>query len=438
MKILLILLMAFCVNVSLQAEEARPLELTIDAAVEMALENNADYLISEQEVRQSKARLRQNLGFLPQVTLEGTKTLDEKLMEIEIAYGENGETQKAILDFTMDYEFTFQVVQPIFSGGKIFFNLKNAGLDVKIAKEKFKLAHAQLKVDVRKAFYNILVMKELLSAHRESLKLAESNLESVAERFHLGLVPKFDLLRAELSVASVKPNLLKIEKLLKLSHLKLKAMIGVAPETAVKVMGELSRPSFNQDLEDVSRDASMRNSQVVQMNMQVKKAANLLKIAYGQFLPDISLAASYSYRSNLFKLNKDNWEDYYTIALGVKFPIFTGLKRSGRIGELYVNKKITELRKKKVDDQTRLLIQDLYMTIQEEYENINAGLKNVEMASEGVKMAESAYKEGLISILELNQSNTELIKAKVNYIQALYNYNIAVAEIKKASGSYRD
>jgi outer membrane protein TolC len=419
---------------SVFAEEAQPVTLTIEAAIDLALENNVDYLISRQEVKQSKARLRQNLGFLPQVTLEGTKTLNEKLMEIEISSDETGAVQKAKLDFTMDYEFTFQVVQPIFSGGKILFNLKNAALDVKLAKERFKQARAQLKVDVSKTFYNILVMKELLSAHQEAQKLAEANLKNVEERFNLGLVPKFDLLRAELSLASARPDLLKIKKLLRLSILNLKAMIGMPAETEIKIDGELDKQPFQLALEDIDKDASLRNSNILQMNMQVKKAANLLRIAYGQFLPDISLAASYSYRSNLFKLDKGNWEDYYTVALGIKIPIFTGLKRSGKVGELHVNKKIMRLRAKKVNDNTRILIQNLFLTIQEEYENAKAGLKNVEMAREGVKMAESAYKEGLISILELNSSNTEFFKAKVAYIQALYNYNIAILEIRKAAG----
>ena len=204
MKILLYLIIAVMLSGSAFAEEGQPVTLTIEAAIDLALENNVDYLISRQEVKQSKARLRQNLGFLPQVTLEGTKTLNEKLMEIEISSDETGAVQKAKLDFTMDYEFTFQVVQPIFSGGKILFNLKNAALDVKIAKERFKQARAQLKVDVSKTFYNILVMKELLSAHLEAQKLAEANLKNVEERFDLGLVPKFDLLRAELSLASAK------------------------------------------------------------------------------------------------------------------------------------------------------------------------------------------------------------------------------------------
>ncbi len=427
--------MASLLTVSIFPREGQAVELTIEKAIGLALENNADYLISKHEVGQSKARLRQNLGFLPQVTLEGTKTLNEKLMEIEISpFGGSDGNQRVTLDFTMDYEFTFQIVQPLFSGGKILFNLKNAGLDVQIAKERFNYARAQLTVDVKKVFYNILVLKELREAHLEALKTSEANLRSVGERYNNGLVPKFDVLRAELSVASVKPNLLKIEKMLKLSHLNLKSMIGLPEDTEVTLVGELNRGTFELELKDVSNAARQNNSDIRQMDMQLKKAANLLKIAYGQFLPDISFAASYSYRSNTFNLEKSNWEDYYTVALGVKVPIFTGLKRSGKIGELKVLGKIMALKSQKVNDDTRLQVQDLFMTIEEEYENMKAGLKNIEMAGEGVKMAESAYHEGLISILELNSSNTELVKAKVDYIQALYNYNTAVFELEKVSG----
>jgi outer membrane protein TolC len=168
--------------------------------------------------------------------------------------------------------------------------------------------------------------------------------------------------------------------------------------------------------------------------MQMKKTSNLLKMAYGQFLPDISIIASYSYRSDFFHFGKNNWDSYYTINLGISFPIFLGFKRSAQVGEMKVMKKILNLNYKQLKETTKLQIHELYMTIQQEYENIQAGLKNIETAEEGVRIAELTYHEGLISVLELNASTNDLTKAKVNFLQAVYNYNIAAAEIEKISG----
>lgn len=434
--LIIFILMAFTILPAAEPErEPGKLELTIDKAIELALENNKNYLASKEGVKRYKHKLRQQLGFLPSVTLQGTRNVDEKLMEIEIPpFVPGAPPQKTTLDFTRKYEFTLQIVQPLFTGGKIWHNFKNAQLDLEIAKEKHKDAGKEITLMVKKVFFNILVMQELLNAHREALELAETNLRSVDERFKLGMASKYDLLRAELAAAAIKPDLLRIEKHLNLSLFNLKYMTGIPERTAIKIKGELTYTPHQIKEVEFIRQALTNASEVVQMKMQLKKADNLLKIAYGQFLPDISLVASYSYRADAFKFIEKNWENYYTINLAFQFPIFTGLKRSAEVGEIKVMKKILGLNFQQLNDALRLQIKDLCMTIGQEYENIQAGLKNIETAKEGVRIARLNYDEGLISILELNSSITELTRAKVQFLQAVYNYNIAAAQLEKISG----
>ncbi|UCH96675.1 MAG: TolC family protein, partial [Candidatus Aminicenantes bacterium] len=403
---------------------------------QLALENNKNYLISQEEVKRYKYKLKQNLGFLPNVSLQGLKNLDEKLMEIEIPPLYPGAPpQKTTLDFTRNYEFTFQVAQPLFTGGKVWLNFKNAQLDLEIAKEKHNNTRKEIILMVKKVFFNILVLQELLKAHQEALELAETNFNNIDERFKLGMASKYDRLRAELAVSAVKPDILRVKKHLNLSLFNLKTMTGIPGHTTIKIKGELSYTSRQLKEMELLQQSLANASEILQLKMQMKKANNFVKMAYGQFLPNISLVASYTYRADVFKL-KDldkNWENYYTINLALSFPIFTGLNRSAQLGEARVMKKILGLNYQQLNETVTLQIKDLCLTVQQEYENIQTGLKNMETAEEGVRIARLNYDEGLISILELNSSISELTRAKVQFLQAVYNYNIAVAEIEKIS-----
>ena len=415
----------------------RQVDLTIDKAIQLALESNKNYLISQQEVRQYKYKLKQNLGFLPNVTLQGTKNLDEKLMEIEIPpFVPGTPPQTATLDFTKNYEFTLQIVQPLFTGGKTWLNFKNAQLDLEIAKEKNNNTRKEVILNVKKVFFNGLVLKELIEALRETLELAETNFKNIDERFKLGMASKYDRLRAELAVTAVKPDILRVKKQLELSYYNLKYMTGIPENAIVNLIGELGyTPHQLKEIELIQKSLTGA-SEILQLKMQMKKTNNLLKMAYGQFLPNISLVAAYTYRSDIFRLKDfgQTWEDFYTINLAVSFPIFTGLKRSAQVGEIKVMKKILQLNSQQLNEAVTLQIRNLCMTAQQEYENIQMGLKNIETAKEGVRIARLNYDEGLISILELNSSITELTRAKVQFFQAVYNYNIAIAEIEKISG----
>lgn len=408
-----------------------PLELTVDDAIRLALENNTAYRISEQEVKQYKQRLLGSFGFLQQVTLEGSKILKEKLMTIEIPpFVPGGEPYKATLRFTRDYEFAFQLVQPVFTGGKIFYNYKNAELDLKIA-GKERNQRAETILDVKKAFFNIQILQELLKAHREAFALAEKNFTNVKKSFDLGMSSRYDLLRAELALSSTRPDILRVENLLETSRLGLKLMIGIPQQQEVSLKGELGCDSYQKDLADMVDKALKNRSELSQMRMEKEKVRNLLKITWAQYIPDFAIVARYNYRSDSFNFTRHNWENYYTINLGVSLPIFTGLKRSSQVGEMKVMNKIMELNLKQLSDATILEVENKHRTVKQEYETIQLGTKNVESAGEGVRIAELNYGEGLITILELNASYNELTRAKVNYLQALYNYNIAVAELEK-------
>ena len=409
-----------------------PMELTVDDAIRLAMENNTAYRISEQEVKQYKYRLLGSFGFLQQVTLEGSKILKEKLMTIEIPpFVPGGEPYKATLRFTRNYEFALQLVQPVFTGGKIFYNFKNAELDLKIAREKERNSRAETILNVKKAFYNIQILQELLKAHREAFALAENNYNNVKKSFDLGMSSRYDLLRAELALSSTKPDILRVENLLETSRLGLKLMIGIPQQQEVSLKGELGCDSYQKDLADMVDMALRNRSELSQVRMEKEKVHNLLKITWAQYIPDFAIVARYNYRSDSFNFARNNWENYYTINLGVSLPIFTGLKRSSQVGEMKVMQKIMDLNLKQLSDATILEVENKYRTVKQEYETIQLGTKNVESAGEGVRIAELSFGEGLVTILELNASYNELTQAKVNHLQALYNYNIAIAELEK-------
>jgi outer membrane protein len=415
--------------------QSEPLDLTVDQAIQLAISNNPAYQASQLEIKQYRYRLMQSFGFLPEATLSGSKIIDQKLMTIEIpSFVPGGEPTKASLRFQLDYSFSFQVVQPVFTGGKIFFNYKNAELDLKMAKEREKNSKGDTILNVRKTFYNIQILQELLKAHQEAHSLAQGNYANVKKSFDLGMASQYDLLRAELAFSATKPDVLRVENLLETSILGLKLMLGLPPAQEVHLQGELGYRQVQLELASLLQNSMQNRSELLQLQMQQKKIDNLLKITWAQYIPNFSLVASYSSQSDNFNFSKGNWQNYYTIALGVNFPLFTGLKRGAQVGEMHVLKKIMDLNVKQLGDATRLQVESNYRTINQEFENIQMGRKNVESAKEGVRIAELSYKEGMITILELNSSYNELTRAKVNYLQALYNYNIAIAELEKLTG----
>ncbi|MCP4147264.1 MAG: TolC family protein [bacterium] len=410
--------------------------LSLEKAIALALKNEKNVLLSQEEVRQYRYKLKQNLGFLPDISLEGSKTLDEKLLKVLVPPIYPGAAPQELgIDFKKKYEFNFHIIQPLFRGGKIVYSFKNARLDLQMVREKSNNSRKEVILKVKKNFYNILVMQELLKAHKDARQTAESNYKHVKERYSLGMASKYDLLIAEMAASERIPRELEVEKALTLSVLNLKYMTGIPEKNTLIVEGELQHAPYNLKLPELIKKSLSNSSEILQMVLQKKKISNMQKMAYGQYLPEIFLIAMYTYGADYFNFDSNNWNQHYSVSLGIKLPIFNQMKRSARVGEIKVMKRMANLNYKQLEEATKLKINKIYLTLQQEYKAIQIGLKTIETAKEGLRIAKLTYSEGLISMLELKVSGDQLTRAKVNYLQSLYNYNIAAAELEKLAGS---
>jgi outer membrane protein TolC len=90
-------------------------------------------------------------------------------------------------------------------------------------------------------YYNLLKAEELLSTAEEAKSRAESQLKLVNACFTAGIVPKSDILKAELELSQAEAAVLEAEAELDISYAELQDQIGVEikdkivpPEVEVK------------------------------------------------------------------------------------------------------------------------------------------------------------------------------------------------------------
>lgn len=409
--------------------------LTLEKALEMAIKNNAAYRVSLLQVERRRHKVRQNLDFLPVITVEGLWELDEKLMTTTVppVYPGAG-TQEIAIDFTRNFQFSFKILQPVFTGGKNGLTFQNARLDLEIAAEQARETKADMIFQVKKAYYNILVTEGLIEAHKEAAEAAEINFNNIRRRFEMGMSSRYDLLQAELALDSLQPEMSRIEKIFALSQSQLKILLGLPENAAIHIVEKLECPEITPIPEKLFQSALASLPALQCMEIEKKKNTNLLRIAYGQFFPHVSLMAAFTSRSNYFNLKPGNWQNFYTINLLVQFPIFLQWKRPAYIGELKVAEKIIDLTQEQLKDSLRLELERLILTLREEWQNIRVTRKNMDTAREGLRTARLTFDEGLLSILELTQSAGQVTRARVAHLQAVYNYVIALAELQKLTG----
>lgn len=433
-KIILIIFMVFFAGIFSFSQEK--LTLTLEESLRLALSQNPYQLAAEERVEAAKSRVNESVAvFFPSLNAQGIHTLDEKAMELEFPSLIPGQPpQKIKVDFTRDYQFSLSLSFPLFTGGRLISGYKQARYNLLSTQESARQSENSTIFNTKKAFYGYLLTRDFVKVAREAVEVAEKHYKNVKNLYEVGMASKFDLLRSEVQVANLKPQMIRATNALKVAELSLKTILGLDLSTPIEIKGELAYEPFTPDLQECIAKALQNRPEISQLGYQRQVAREMVKIARAADLPSIAIAGNYNFWADKFNFKKNNWTDYYSINLVMTIPIFNGFANSARAAQSMAMIREIELTHKGVEDMVMFEIRQAILKIEEAMESLQSQEKNVEQATESLRIAELNYSEGLATTLDVSAAQAALSQAKTNYSQALYDYVIAKAELDKATG----
>lgn len=433
-RILLIAGLIFILGTNLYSEEK--LILTLEKSINIALEQNPYHLASVERVSAAESKVRESAAaFFPSLNSQGYATLSEKLFSLEFPSMVPGAPpQKLELDFTRDYQISLALSVPIFTGGRLIAGYRSAQYNLQSAQEGVKQSRHMTIFNTKRLFYGCLLAEEFVKVAEDAVNLAEKLHNNIRSQYEVGMASKFDLLRSEVQVANLRPQLIQARNNLNIMFLSLKNLLGIDQDTEIEIQGQLEYRDYSPELEKNLILASQKRPEINQILFQRKMAAEMLKTIRASRLPSIAISGTYNFWSDRLNFNKDFWQDYYTINLVFSFPIFNGLSISAQEAQAQAAIKELDLTTQGLEDSIEFEVRQSILKINEAKESLLSQEKNVEQAEESLRIANLSFDEGMVTILDVNQAQTALIQAKTNYSQALYDYMVAVAELNKAVG----
>ena len=120
--------------------------------------------------------------------------------------------------------------------------------------------------------------------------------------------------------------------------------------------------------------------------------------------------------------------------LGANVTCLDGSATTGRVSQA---RSLLEQARLVLDEQTLAInveVRRALSSLQEAAELADASQKVVAQAEESVRLANARYSAGTANQLDVLQSQVDLTTARTNQIQAYYNYNVALARVRKAIG----
>ena len=204
--------------------------LTLEDSIRLALSQNPSYLASEERVEGAKSQIREAMaGFFPSLSASGLRTLKEKVFVLEFPSFIPGEPPQRIeMDFTRDNQASVALSVPIYTGGRLVSGFRQAKYNHLSTGESMRQSQHLTVFNTKRAFFGYLLAKEFVKVAEETVAVAQKNYSNVKSLYEVGMASKLDLLRSEVRLADLKPQLIKVKNSLRIAELGLKSLLGFA------------------------------------------------------------------------------------------------------------------------------------------------------------------------------------------------------------------
>ena len=435
--------------------------LTLQESVEMAKENNKELQKAREEVgkyRQEYNNVRGNL--LPQITLSGGYRYKHmKLPDSAIPMMPSLESEldniathnDSIIAGFIDYGFssfipdqesdeyslsgTVSLSQVIFMGGKLINGINIAGKLYHLQEKKYWLDEQNLIFNTTDLYYKTKLAAEVAEIQAEALDFANLYFQQVSDMYEEGLVSEYDILRAELEVQKLEPDVLEAEKNSKLAmesyanHLNL-------DESNLELIDDTDLPEMEEiDLDSAVESGLKHRMEIELSGIGVDVSKVMLHYEKGNFLPNIGITADYTYfGADAEKIESDDWGSSYQVGIGFSMPLFTGLSNNSKIKKAKHTLNQSKLDHRSLQDMIELDVRNSFWQWKADLEKVNVQTRNVELAAKGLEIANARYENQVSNQLEIIDAQLQLKGAKLSFMNAKYAAVISYTKFQKAMG----
>ena len=412
-----------------------------------------------------------SLGDLYKIALERSETV--KISEEDLYISERQKDKaKAVLmptlsafgnhtRYSREIQRNSSVLQPDYMndwGLRLDQSLSLSGRELtafRIAKEGIEKSRNDLNavkegylLNVASSYYSVLKSKkahEIAGANVERLIKHRNASET---RLKVGEATKTVLLRAEAELAGAQSELIKSENSLRLAKIVLARTVGITGTFEIKEpQPEKDPETREQELLDsligdcrfstvdcLKQKALSERAEVRTATIEKQIAEDEVKYTKGSYWPDLSVEGVYLRQENSPSTSLGVNEKIYG-ALKLNFPFFEGGLRVAEVGEAKAKSRQADLGLADLKHSVGVEVEDAYLNLLTTSAVIDQLEAEVTYAADNYNSVTKQFQYGLADSIDVIDANTLLVTSERELANAGYDYELAILNLKRASGT---
>ncbi len=418
--------------------------LTLVQAVEVARRNNPQLQVIEQQLRQSRASLRQaeaalypTLNFQSSLGANESATLKIANQEAIQSFNNLPPLQRALLGsprttntFSAPANASIQLSYNVFTGGQRDGNIKAAQEQVRNAELDLQRQLEELRFDVTSDYYDIQQADALVRIAQAAVENSQISLRDAVARERAGLGTVFEVLQAEVQLANNQQQLTQAFSQQSTARRQLAQTLNVASDVNLSAADPIQTIGDWQLSLDESIALGFRNR--VELSQQITQrnaALQQRRVALGNLLPQISIGATGTGADDLS--DSVSPDVGYAVSGQLSLVLFDGGASRASAAQQEASAAIAESQFASFRNLIRFQIEQSYYTLKSSQQNIETNQVAVQQATEGLRLARLRFQAGVGTQLEVSNAETALTQAQSNLLSATVDYNRAISALQR-------
>jgi outer membrane protein TolC len=418
--------------------------LTLEASIDTALKNSIVINIAKEGSKGANAQKREAFtGFLPKFSTSYSYTrLNEapfmKFVGVPFPLNTiipNG--TELIAGTQNNYNWAIEAKQPLFAGGGILANYQASSIGEDAARLEETAKYQDVVQEVKVAYFNILRAQRIQGAAQQSVEMLSAHRDVAENYFKVGMIPKNDLLHAEVELANGRQALVRAKNAVELAKSSFNTVLKRKIFTPVEVVDILAYHPLNQSFEECLNVAQQARPELKISSLKAAQAGKLVRVAQSDYFPTLSLVGNYSRFGDNPSVSGSDYQDaesWYVMAVA-SWNFWEWGKTKFRVDASKAKEDQALEAAKELNDQITLEIKNAYLILEETGSQIVVWQKVIEQAEENFRISEERYKERVATSTEVLDAQTLLTKAKSEYANALGDYNVNYAKLQRSMGT---
>ncbi|MDR2434814.1 MAG: TolC family protein [Treponema sp.] len=441
----LMVLLSLVFSAGLPAQSL-PMRLTPDEAVSLAIKNNLSLesarVSSDTKKRASDYSWNQ---FVPSVTVGGSLILDNKKNSATVTAGFNPNTfmPVSVTQELPQWHIGASIQMSVSISAAMFENMRRLRLDYEGGLISYEKAKAQIERDVRKSYYNMLLLQENIDLLRENFAAAGRRVEMARDNYNAGLAPELTLLQAQVNMENMKPSIDRTENQLKLVMARFAMDLGLPYDTRFELIPVEAAPTFStMQMTDLISKAASGKPDIQELKQTIQVAQSARKALIYGLTPTLTLSwnAIPAFTRDPWKdswVNSDYWQDSgsFTIALGLRlhslFPFSTDFQA---IKDMDDQIRIASIGLAQAVRGTEIEIYNTVLSLEQTRTTAKAQERTVDLAERTYRLTEQAYRAGLQDLLEVQNAELSLRQARTQMLEQQFNYLTGLIDLEYSIG----